>query len=112
MSVIAWKPFGVPPAPVGDLTYRLILQRLDGGTARLMLVHDLAPGAVLHQSEGFGYLAFPVIKELFGHTTQPSIVPDSDIIGRWTVAVPWDVLEVRAFKWGVRLVWPDTAEVA
>lgn len=112
MSVIAWKPFGVPPAPIGDLTYRLILQRLDAGTARLMLVRGFAPGAVPHQLLGFGYLASPVVPTVDGHVDTTEVVPNEEIIGQWTARILPESLAAHALRHGASLEWRGSKEVS
>lgn len=106
MPVIPWTPSGVPPRSVGDLTTCMVLQRTAPGRGRLMVVRDLAPGATLHQAEGFGYLCCPVVEDITGHIDDPQPVMGLDILAQWTTYVPPDVVKARASREGVLLEWP------
>lgn len=113
MTVIRWTN-GVPPATRDpDLTYRLILwRRTSSPTARLMLVRGLAPGAVLHQTLGFGYLASPVVPTVDAHVDTLEIVPNEEIIGQWTARIPPESLAAHALRHGASLEWRGSKEVS
>ena len=111
MTVIPWR-YGAPPRPEGDLTDCLVLQATGLGTARLMLIRALAPGATPYVSEGFGYLCCPVVRDMTGHIYAPEVVLERDILCRWTTYVPIYVVSDKAYQQGVRLQWPATTGAA